>query len=119
MRTTTKHTLCAWAWVALLPLMAARGNDDDAAREGATVTLAFTTRANAPAAPLAEGEEGPANANESIAEKTRKIQEGGMSCGMETTGRQPTRLRCSNTERPVLPASGIKKGIAWREVAAA
>ena len=66
MRTTTKHTLCAWAWVALLPLMAACGNDDDAAREGATVTLAFTTRANAPAAPLAEGEEGPANANESM-----------------------------------------------------
>lgn len=66
MRNKPNNILYCMALAAMLPLMAACSQDDNDGQDSATVTLSFTTRANAPAAPLADGEEGPANANESM-----------------------------------------------------
>ena len=61
MRKTMKNILCCVAWAAVLPLLTACNSEEEAVKDSATVTLSFTTRANAPAAPLASGEEGPEN----------------------------------------------------------
>ena len=66
MRKTMKNILCCVAWAAVLPLLAACNSDEEAVKDSATVTLSFTTRANAPAAPLASGEEGPENVLEAM-----------------------------------------------------
>lgn len=66
MRNKPNNILYCMALAAMLPLMAACSQDDNDGQDSATVTLSFTTRANAPAAPLADGEEDPANANESM-----------------------------------------------------
>ncbi len=66
MRKTMKNILRCVAWAAVLPLLAACNSDEEAVKDSATVTLSFTARANAPAAPLASGEEGPENVLEAM-----------------------------------------------------